>query len=415
MSFSSDLTYQAFSLGFLLDWKQGGDNINLTEFLYDAGQNSKDYVEAGQKRQEDWTSGKTQVYVQDGVLPQAPGDHPGVQPARQHHPQPVRRVRPLRPAHGERPEPAPLHRLPRARSRGEQLQQPGHRPEHRRGAVPAEQELLLRLRPGLLTMRTTMTLRRIVLLAAVLGMGACSLDLATNPNSPDPIGENPTKGQVVGRRERHAHRPARRHPGFRAGHRHPGPGSAAHRRVGPAVDQRAADRQPGPGRRPLRRRPLAGGVHRDPRGQPAPQLAADRRAAHPGGDQRHVGLREDDPGARLRPGARHPHPGLDPDRHPAGRHGAAGAVRDQCGGLGPRDHPAGRGQHRAGRRRRRVPVHLAHRLPRVRHPGHLRHLQPGAPGPGGGLPGGLGRRADGAGRIVPRSPESGPTCSAAST
>ena len=41
-----------------------------------------------------------------------------------------------------------------------------------------------------------MTLRRIVLLAAVLGMGACSLDLATNPNSPNPIGENPTKGQV---------------------------------------------------------------------------------------------------------------------------------------------------------------------------------------------------------------------------
>ena len=38
----------------------------LTEFLYDAGQNSKDYVGAGQKRQEEWTSGKTQVYVQDG-------------------------------------------------------------------------------------------------------------------------------------------------------------------------------------------------------------------------------------------------------------------------------------------------------------------------------------------------------------
>ena len=65
MSFSSDLTYHAFSLGFLLDWKQGGDNINLTEFLYDAGQNSKDFVEAGQARQEEWTSGKTQVYVQD--------------------------------------------------------------------------------------------------------------------------------------------------------------------------------------------------------------------------------------------------------------------------------------------------------------------------------------------------------------
>jgi TonB-linked SusC/RagA family outer membrane protein len=65
MSFSSDLTYQRFSLGFLLDWKQGGDNINLTEFLYDGAQNSIDYVEAGQKRQADWTAGQTQVYVQD--------------------------------------------------------------------------------------------------------------------------------------------------------------------------------------------------------------------------------------------------------------------------------------------------------------------------------------------------------------
>ena len=80
-----------------------------------------------------------------------------------------------------------------------------------------------------------------------------------------------------------------------------------------------------------------------------------------------------------------------------------------------RDQPAGRRQHRAGRGRRRVPVHLARRLPRVRHPGHLRHLQPGAPGPGGGLSGGLERRADGAGRIVPHRRSRAPTCSAAST
>ena len=39
MSFSSDVDYKRFTLGFLLDWKQGGDIINLTEFLYDAGQN----------------------------------------------------------------------------------------------------------------------------------------------------------------------------------------------------------------------------------------------------------------------------------------------------------------------------------------------------------------------------------------
>jgi TonB-dependent starch-binding outer membrane protein SusC len=65
MSFSSDLTYHRLSLGFLFDWKQGGDIINLTEFLYDAGQNTVDFVGAGQKRQADWTAGHTQVYVQD--------------------------------------------------------------------------------------------------------------------------------------------------------------------------------------------------------------------------------------------------------------------------------------------------------------------------------------------------------------
>jgi TonB-linked SusC/RagA family outer membrane protein len=65
MSFSSDLTYKRVSLGFLWDWKQGGDIINLTEYLYDAGQTSVDYVSAGKKRQDDINAGKTQVYVQD--------------------------------------------------------------------------------------------------------------------------------------------------------------------------------------------------------------------------------------------------------------------------------------------------------------------------------------------------------------
>ncbi len=41
-----------------------------------------------------------------------------------------------------------------------------------------------------------MRLRHLALLAAFLGAGACSFDLNTNPNSPDPIGENPTPGQV---------------------------------------------------------------------------------------------------------------------------------------------------------------------------------------------------------------------------
>ena len=66
MSFSSDLDYKRFTFGFLFDWKQGGDIINLTEFLYDAGQNSADYESAGARRQELFNSGISKVYVQDG-------------------------------------------------------------------------------------------------------------------------------------------------------------------------------------------------------------------------------------------------------------------------------------------------------------------------------------------------------------
>jgi TonB-linked SusC/RagA family outer membrane protein len=67
MSFSSDLDYKRFTFGFLLDWKQGGDVINLTELLYDAGANSTDYVEAGADRITAWAvDGLTQTYVQDG-------------------------------------------------------------------------------------------------------------------------------------------------------------------------------------------------------------------------------------------------------------------------------------------------------------------------------------------------------------
>ena len=66
MSFSSDVQYRRLSLGFLLDWKQGGDIVNLTEFLYDIAQNSKDYVAVGKDRFAFFNSGHTSSYVQDG-------------------------------------------------------------------------------------------------------------------------------------------------------------------------------------------------------------------------------------------------------------------------------------------------------------------------------------------------------------
>src|SRR3989442_14406402 len=66
MSFSSDLNYKRFSLGFLWDWKHGGDIINLTQLLFDAFGNSVDQVPAGNTRIGTWASGKTKIYVQDG-------------------------------------------------------------------------------------------------------------------------------------------------------------------------------------------------------------------------------------------------------------------------------------------------------------------------------------------------------------
>ena len=65
MSFSTDVDFRRWSLGMLWDWKKGGDIINLTELLFDAGANSADWNTAGQQRWADFLSGLTQPYVQD--------------------------------------------------------------------------------------------------------------------------------------------------------------------------------------------------------------------------------------------------------------------------------------------------------------------------------------------------------------
>ena len=66
VSFSNDIDYKRFTLGFLLDWKHGGDIINLTQFLYDAVANTTDYLERGSDRINTFGAGFTQPYVQDG-------------------------------------------------------------------------------------------------------------------------------------------------------------------------------------------------------------------------------------------------------------------------------------------------------------------------------------------------------------
>ena len=64
MSFSNEFNWGAWRLYGLVDWKHGGDIINLTQFLYDAAGNSKDYSEdpnsAGQRRFNRWAQGFTQ-------------------------------------------------------------------------------------------------------------------------------------------------------------------------------------------------------------------------------------------------------------------------------------------------------------------------------------------------------------------
>jgi TonB-linked SusC/RagA family outer membrane protein len=71
MAFSNDLVWKRWNFGFLWDWKKGGDVINLTQLLYDAGNNSPDQVPAGNTRISTWGGGScptclTKVYVQDG-------------------------------------------------------------------------------------------------------------------------------------------------------------------------------------------------------------------------------------------------------------------------------------------------------------------------------------------------------------
>jgi TonB-linked SusC/RagA family outer membrane protein len=68
MSFSNDIDFHRFTLGFLFDWKYGGDIINLTQFLYDITANSKDYLEpfGGADRINRFGQGFSDPYIQNG-------------------------------------------------------------------------------------------------------------------------------------------------------------------------------------------------------------------------------------------------------------------------------------------------------------------------------------------------------------
>jgi TonB-dependent starch-binding outer membrane protein SusC len=68
-SLLNTFTYKEWSLAALLDWQQGSKIINLTRLLYDAGQVSEDYVEAGADRITAFgTMGDIRPYVEDATF-----------------------------------------------------------------------------------------------------------------------------------------------------------------------------------------------------------------------------------------------------------------------------------------------------------------------------------------------------------
>lgn len=83
MSFGNEMRWKAFSVSALLDWRKGGDVSDMTQSLFDEGQNSWDYDKPspnpafnplgvakpslGQYRYDKWNGGKNAtVYLQDG-------------------------------------------------------------------------------------------------------------------------------------------------------------------------------------------------------------------------------------------------------------------------------------------------------------------------------------------------------------
>ncbi len=65
MGFTNDFQVGDFSIYAHANWQKGGDLVNLTELLYDAGQNSEDFEDAGSNRISNF-GGDTKLYVQDG-------------------------------------------------------------------------------------------------------------------------------------------------------------------------------------------------------------------------------------------------------------------------------------------------------------------------------------------------------------
>jgi TonB-linked SusC/RagA family outer membrane protein len=65
----NDLSYGSFTLSVVLDWQQGGNVINLTQYLMDDARTSADWgTEAGLKRYEGYLKGVIAPYIEDATF-----------------------------------------------------------------------------------------------------------------------------------------------------------------------------------------------------------------------------------------------------------------------------------------------------------------------------------------------------------
>ena len=68
MSFSNEISFGSFRIYGLLDWKKGGDILNLTRLLFDFGANAPDWSGSdseGERRFTSWLAGNTAEYIED--------------------------------------------------------------------------------------------------------------------------------------------------------------------------------------------------------------------------------------------------------------------------------------------------------------------------------------------------------------
>lgn len=69
VGFVNDFSYKALNLSVVLDWQQGGDVINLTQFLHDDGQTSADWgTPEWEKRYQGYLTGAITPYVEDATF-----------------------------------------------------------------------------------------------------------------------------------------------------------------------------------------------------------------------------------------------------------------------------------------------------------------------------------------------------------